>query len=496
MSVSGSRAVFDIDLEEFERRLRAAGTPSAGVEDPLAELARLVDASRPKTAGAAVARPTVAAPAPAVTAPPPHPPAPLHPPAPPTPPATTPPAEFEELEDGALRGALDDAEDHEPGFAEAADAFEEEPAPEVEPDPVRAALAPAPRRPRRWLLTVSALVVAGVAMIGAVFALRGGGLLPGLPKTPPFIAAAQGPTKVQPPSDETVATSNDSGANLLKDNTQPNKVKVVSNEEQPVDLIAQTAQPPASPTPAPAAATDASGAPVVRGTVDTPVVVAPQPAQPAASPFPEPKPVRTISLRPDGTPIPASVADAQASPPPQSSPAPEPPKPAAKPAKTTAEAGAAQASTPKIDLPTKLSPPKSSARVVVAKTDTTAPAAAEEAPAGPAPAKPEKPVRGKTQEAAAEPAAPAAAEPAATSPGGWAVQLAAPGSESEANSVASKLNQKYASALGGSALGVHKATSKSGETIYRVRATGLSKADAAALCARIKGDGGDCFVAK
>ena len=59
----------------------------------------------------------------------------------------------------------------------------------------------------------------------------------------------------------------------------------------------------------------------------------------------------------------------------------------------------------------------------------------------------------------------------------------------------SKLNEKYASALGGAAIGVHKAD-VNGDTIYRVRVTGLSKADAAALCARIKGDGGQCFIAK
>ena len=33
----------EINLEEFERRLRAAAAPQAGVEDPLAELTRLVD---------------------------------------------------------------------------------------------------------------------------------------------------------------------------------------------------------------------------------------------------------------------------------------------------------------------------------------------------------------------------------------------------------------------------------------------------------------------
>ncbi len=112
--------------------------------------------------------------------------------------------------------------------------------------------------------------------------------------------------------------------------------------------------------------------------------------------------------------------------------------PAAKP---PADAASAQASTPKIDLPTKLSPPKSSARVVVAKTDTTAPGGAAEAVGEPvqpgAAAKPEKPAKVKPQEAAATPAAPAAEagnEPA-TASGGWAVQLAAPRSEAEAKGV-------------------------------------------------------------
>jgi hypothetical protein len=471
MSVSGARAAVDIDLDDLERRLRAAGAPS-GVDDPLAELARLVEASRPKASGVSAAAPVVAA-------------APV---APPPPVGSLPP-----LEAGALRPAFDDAADPE---AEAPQDFAEVDETALDPYPQKYAAPPAPRRSRRWLLTVSALAVAGVAMIGAVFALRGG--LPGLAKSPPFIAAAEGPTKVQPPSDATVATSNDAGANLLKDNTQTNKVKVVNNEEQPVDLAAQTAPPPA-----PAAPADASGGPVVRGTVDTPVVVAaPQPGPTAASPFPEPKPVRTISLRPDGTPIPAFASDASASQTPPAQPVQEPPKaPPKAAAKPPADAPSPQASTPKIDLPTKLSPPKSSARVVVAKTDTTAPGGAAEAgepvQLGGGAAKPEKPAKVKPQQAAAEPAAPAAeagAEPAAAS-GGWAVQLAAPRSEAEAKGVVSKLNEKYASALGGSALGVHKAT-VNGDTIYRVRVTGLSKADAASLCARIKGDGGQCFVAK
>src|SRR5689334_7633938 len=51
MSVSGSRAAVEINLDEFERRLRAAGTQPADLNDPLLELARLVESSK-RAAGA------------------------------------------------------------------------------------------------------------------------------------------------------------------------------------------------------------------------------------------------------------------------------------------------------------------------------------------------------------------------------------------------------------------------------------------------------------
>ena len=100
---------------------------------------------------------------------------------------------------------------------------------------------------------VSVLAIAGLAMIGAVFALKG--RVPGLPKDPPFIAAAQGPTKVQPPSDETVTASNDVTVSVLKATPKPGSAKIVDSEEQPVDLSAQASpdkplQPPANPAPA------------------------------------------------------------------------------------------------------------------------------------------------------------------------------------------------------------------------------------------------------
>src|ERR1700733_13299088 len=205
MSASGSRVTDEINLDEFERRLRAAGAQQSQVEDPLAELSRLVEFSHMGIANGETPTRRVAEPAVARAEP------------------------LKSVETAALRPTLDDEveelapgaseadraarrdyefDDHHSGGASAADAGEE-------------------RRPMRWKIAVSALALAGVAMIGAVFVLRGG--VPGLEKDVPFIAAAQGPTKVAPPSDQTVTTSSDAGATLLHDNGKPGPVKVVNS---------------------------------------------------------------------------------------------------------------------------------------------------------------------------------------------------------------------------------------------------------------------------
>ena len=174
------------------------------------------------------------------------------------------------------------------------------------------------------------------------------------------------------------------------------------------------------------------------------------------------------------------------------------PAPAPKPASDGA--GAAQPSSPKLDLPTKSSA-KSSARVVVGKTDTTAPEPNAETPREPQqkPDRAAKKPKAREVADAAETTGAIAQPPvdatAATASGGWAVQLAAPRSEAEANTELARLTAKYGAELNGSPIGVHKATVK-GETIYRLRVVGLTKADAAKLCARLKGEGAQCFIAK
>ncbi len=493
MGVSGSRAADDINLEEFERRLRAASAQQANVEDPLAELARIVESSY--SSSEAPARPA---------------------------------PEIEKrnaesgrsIEAGTLRPAFDEAQEIVPGASEADRAarrdYEFDPRsydPQDTEEPER--------RTGRWKLTVSALALVGLAMIGAVFALKG--RVPGLPKDPPFIAAAQGPTKVQPPSDPKGPASDDPSVSVLKDNAKPGTEKIVNSEEQPVDLSAQApsdnpSPAPANPAPAnppaatlPAPSTTASAATPVAATINTPLVPpAAAPPPPMTSEFPDPKPVRTVSLRPDGTPISALPAPTVA-PIVNAAPAPAPPSPAfASAPKPTGDAAAvAEASSPKLELPAKPSS-KSSARVVVAKTDTTAPEANAQAPGEPAqpgaqpkpvekPAKKPKPEKNVAEAtatgAAAAPDTPPVDATPATASGGWAVQLGAPRSEAEAKSQAARLSGKYGADLNGSSIGVHKAV-VNGETIYRLRVVGLTKADAAALCARLKGEGGECFIAK
>ena len=75
------------------------------------------------------------------------------------------------------------------------------------------------------------------------------------------------------------------------------------------------------------------------------------------------------------------------------------------------------------------------------------------------------------------------------------MQLAAPKSESDAKALIKRFQGKFANALGSTTLGVRKAD-RHGEAIYRVRAGGLSREDARAMCDKIKADGGDCYVAK
>jgi SPOR domain len=500
MSVSGIRTATEINLDEFERRLRAPAAQQSNGEDPLAEFLRVIESS-------GLANGRLSSPAQAVSMA-----------------SGTAPEALQPLETATLQPSIVLAPDEPSGtaFLDAEEPQAYEFGDSHLLDPSGADLA-AKRGSRGWTLKVTALALAaGAALIGAVFGLKGGA--PGHPKAPPFIAAAQGPTKAQQPNVVAVATlSDDAGATPMKDITQP--AHVVTSEERRT-VLSSDASPdhtPLSaalaPTLASAAQPPASAGPPVAAGVSPPVVATPTAVPlPAASQFPDSRPVRATSAPPDAmaaTPATDSGEAAHANAAPQS-----PAKPA--PKAESKAAAVAQPPTRKLDLPAKLSR-RSSPRVVVAKIDPAAetrsepprleesvtpqaaaePQAAPEAPAEPQAAAPTAPAA-----AAEQPAnplahafstivgafgAPAADQTAASKPSDWAVQFGSPKSEAQAKIDAVRLNAKYGPALNGATIGVQK-TLVDGKTIYTLRVAGLSKADAAALCTRVKGR--DCTIAK
>jgi SPOR domain len=507
------RTIPQVNLEEFEQRLRTAATPQSAQEDPLAELARIVGIDgppqrpnenvvslAPRSAQIAdlglpsrepLIRVSFAESQPAVIDPP------------------------------VLRPAFEDHASAETSHeaTEGPDLFEDH---HFEPDasqPESVALPPTARASRGGrYATVALLSILGVAGLGAAVAVKYGAV-PGLHKAPPVIMASEAPTKVAPPSSDTVAPPNDTASVLFKDQpAKPAAVKMVSTEEQPVDLHTQGIDPAApvaaAPAALPAPTTAATGSPIAANPdapLVAPVDAAPTVAASVASPlFAVPKRVKTVSVRPDGTLIAAAEPVDSA---PATRAIPVIPAPTAD---ANADAGLPQPATPKLDLPLKPRA-KSTARVQVGKTDTTGVAADAALQLGPptkleraakvARAKPAAPlvagaVDAPIVTAAVDPtttqtAAPAASTPApaVSSAGNFSVQLAAPTSNTEAQSAANRLKAKYASELNGMEPTIHKADLAQG-TVYRVRVGDLSRADAVALCEKLKASGGACFVAR
>ena len=79
--------------------------------------------------------------------------------------------------------------------------------------------------------------------------------------------------------------------------------------------------------------------------------------------------------------------------------------------------------------------------------------------------------------------------------GDYAVQFGASPSEAEANTLMGKLKGQLVELLGSHPLTVIKGDS-SGKTVYRVRAMGYSRDEAAATCATAGAAGTKCFIAK
>ena len=335
----------------------------------------------------------------------------------------------------------------------------------------------AENRSRGWKLTPMALVLAGIAITGSIFALKGGA--PGVLNGPPIVPSANDTARTQTPSGETTST--------------PADVSTMPSTELATAVAPKVVAPLASRA--------------LVQTTDT-------------------KPARAVSVRADGTLIAKQLPSAAE--PNEASSSPDVPKPPAKSAPEGTDSAVATAR-PSTDLPTKR-PGKITTRVVVARTGAAAPIAAADTPIPPlpigTPVKPDEAGGAKDLQpitkSVAAPATPAEAakqslnplvraladlfgarpsrarqgvDPTPTASTGWAVQLATSRTEAEAKSDLKQLNAKYASALNRSTIRLHKAR-VDGETVYQLRIVGLSKADAAALCERLKGDGGSCFIVR
>ena len=326
------------------------------------------------------------------------------------------------------------------------------------------------RRSRRWTRTLApagAALLFGAALFVAVFAPKGG---------------------------STGARSHV---------TQPALVKIVGSEELPTAVHADAS---------PAATSSSEPSPTELAT--------PTSVGPPATPFPPvvavkiadsgpgvPQSLRTMSAAPEATAAPSATQASVAAPP----DAPQQPAEVAPRVESKVVTGA-HPPTPNLDRPTKLSR-KTPVRVMVAKTAATTPSAtaemrqAQRPGASMVPSAPAAPQTTTSSAAGQESANPVThvfgalagalraptVDQTASKSGDWAIQFAAPKSEAEAQVAAARLNAKYAPALNGATIGVHK-TQVNGETTYALRVARLSKADATALCVRVKGR--DCSIAK
>ncbi len=540
MNESPARVRQPIDLDEFERRLRSAANPSRSDQDPLAELARLVGQGNPVSTGQDQFPPSLpdahpqALPEPPQDYSAPH----IHRPeptfdmrvrdevreSPPIPESIlsyTPevPGHSGQSSPPPMSADLDHIESQMREFRrsfdprlDAAQGASAVPRTYADPDVDHTAYAPEPAylddaemqpKQRRTLWLASAGLVVVMGAIGLGFVYKGGAKLGG---EAPTILAASGPTKVQPPSPANPDTPNASSSIL--DKGQADRVsasKVVTREEQPVDLAAQRPIPRdvtaiASPIPAlpsaqkpetSTAATPTSAQAIVPAAAPVPavppVVVTPQPSN---NGFPEPRRVKTVSVRPDGTVIQND--------PPATAPLAIQPKPPAAAASTPAVKPVPPNAKP-------VTPTNNAAKPVVAAANTNP--ASKTTTRAAANTSGNNDINSLLEDEdevtprAANPARPAVSAPKPITPAanggdsGYAAQLASTGSEAEAKDMIGKLQKKYPAQLSGYKPTIVKATVNDRQ-VYRIRIVGLTKTQADNLCGSVKSGGGACIPAK
>lgn len=455
-----------------EPPLRRAPAPSASASDPLAELARLIGQTDPFAEfGRDSARRTTALPsapdaAPsfgandyfgAAAAPTPQ----------PWPPEALPfGARGLRQQPFATEPDLYPAEGEKPGHSADAGDFETDPDhPEnaqygAEEDEFYDDAPPTKRRMGVMAIAaVFALAVIGTAGAFGYRALFGSS---GTHEPPPVIKADTAPSKIVP------ATASKGPTKLITDRVaeHPQGEKLVSREEQPVEMK----NPPAA---APMLQTQSNAPPALgSGVISS-----------------EPKKIHTIAIHPG----PPEIADGQpvtaAAPPPAPAPAPPPARMAApapvKEAAPPAPVARAPAAVPE--------PPPAPRQMAEARATAPVQHAATASSNAPLSLSPNAPTRAPMRTAAV--AAPAPIARAAAAKGSYAVQLSSRRSEAEAQSAFHSLQAKYPNQLGGRELLIHKVELGAKGTYYRAMVGPFATSnEAGTLCNGLKAAGGSCIV--
>lgn len=348
----------------------------------------------------------------------------------------------------------------------------------------------AQRKPLLWVsVAAAALIVLG----GGYYMLKSGGVVGG---EPAVLRADSQPVKVQPENPGgTVVPNQDKAVYEQVSGTKPatpEQKTLINTEEEPVDvglLAGQDAEeerlmsedPANSAGTAPAATNNAS--------------------QEAERELITPRTVKTMIVRADGTLVPGEAPAASREPAPTDNGLDEASRlisQSAVPERLGSEkpASAQSAAAPRVVQTQTFT---ASGDQVKPREVTTAPVV----PSRPA----EQPVnvvgnverpaqqaqnRAMQQVAAAE--VPAATAPAANAPAGtWFIQVASQPSAELAQKNYANLTSRYGNIIGGRGVDIKKADIAGKGTYYRVRIPGGTKAEAAALCERLKSAGGSCF---
>ncbi len=326
---------------------------------------------------------------------------------------------------------------------------------------------PPPRR-RMGVLAIAAVFALAVLGTAGAFGYRAlfGSVRSG---PPPVIKADAKPAKIVPDKDKNQA------AKLINDRVNDGAQKLVSREEQPVDLNKD-----------PAAGVMTQGQSMANagaGAMQTPALG-------SGVIGPDPRKIKTITIRPNqpmvptaGTPAPAptqaDVADATPAAPARPL---APAQPAAQPPAHAAQAAPA----PRSAAPAHRAAPAPTRRVA------RAPASNAPLSLSPDAVAPTRVARAPTSLAAGS-----SARPATSASGGYAVQISSRRSEADARAALSRMQSRFSSVIGGQRVMI-KRVDLAGKGVYYRAMIGPfgSSSDASSLCSRLKAAGGSCFVQK